>query len=443
MINMKIVKIVWRFRFALLVCMTVVLTYSCVRIIRKQPPCAHKLLSGPSLQPAGPLIRVLMQKLSGEKKLSFRCDPGNISLKGTVASFDTRRFEALEVSSVQFRKGRITLDFCDADDFLDSAETAGRVVLAPADSHAQIMVYALSIPNNPIHLFTLPGTLELIPGPESAALVNEVDFEEYVLGVVGQESIHTFTKEAYRAQSIASRTYALYHWRQKNGSKCRKWHITATTAHQKYGSPSAANRNMREAVAETCGYILTFHGTVFQAYFSSTCGGNTTEVNDFYNEPEIPPFSGNGCPFCATEAPPKNVSWRLSYSRDTVQRKLREYFQSRNITIGTATDIEPALKKGDIYPVQCTVQHSLGRNTLPSLRLKSLFQLKSQALVECRVWTDEVLFIGKGFGHGFGMCQYGSNGMAKNGSDFLKILYHYYPESELTSAWTKEDVVGK
>jgi stage II sporulation protein D len=45
--------------------------------------------------------------------------------------------------------------------------------------------------------------------------------------------------------------------------------------------------------------------------------------------------------------------------------------------------------------------------------------------------TDGWAFKGRGFGHGVGMCQHGAKAMAKNGSDFRKILAHYYPGSVL------------
>ncbi len=435
----RILKILRKWKFAVALSVILGVFYSCnVMIYRKQPP-SHALLSKTAFQPAGQSIRVLIQRLSGEKKLLFRCsDKG--AIRGTISSPEKKEFAAREISSVEFNRGTVKLVFCDTKDFHNSEETGGSLLLSPDDPREQIEVCDSSIPNKLIPLFTVPGTLELIPETDAAYLINEVDFESYVLGVVGQESIHSFDKEAYRAQAIASRTYALYHWLRKKGDKCGKWHLTGTTNHQKYGSPADANSRMKEAVSETCGYVLTYRGDVFQAYFSSTCGGNTTPVYNYYNEPKIPPLSGNTCTYCAEEAPSDYVQWDESYSRKTVQKELKAYFLSRNRNIGTVERILPVGKGGDIYPVSFTVEHTHGKVTMSSLALKSLFKLKSQAVTSCVVLKDEVLFRGHGFGHGFGMCQYGSNGMAKAGKDFSKILYHYYPEAVLTKVWRKQEL---
>jgi SpoIID/LytB domain protein len=48
---------------------------------------------------------------------------------------------------------------------------------------------------------------------------------------------------------------------------------------------------------------------------------------------------------------------------------------------------------------------------------------------------DGVAIIGKGFGHGVGLCQHGAMGMARAGHDHPAILGHYYPGSTLRTAW--------
>ena len=44
-------------------------------------------------------------------------------------------------------------------------------------------------------------------------------------------------------------------------------------------------------------------------------------------------------------------------------------------------------------------------------------------------------FTGGGYGHGVGMCQHGSIGMAKAGATFESIISHYYRGAQLKTFW--------
>ena len=53
-----------------------------------------------------------------------------------------------------------------------------------------------------------------------------------------------------------------------------------------------------------------------------------------------------------------------------------------------------------------------------------------------RVTDDAVVFEdGKGFGHGFGLCQWGMEGQARLGRTAAQILRYYYPQSHLRKAY--------
>jgi stage II sporulation protein D len=44
---------------------------------------------------------------------------------------------------------------------------------------------------------------------------------------------------------------------------------------------------------------------------------------------------------------------------------------------------------------------------------------------------NEVVFSGRGLGHGVGLCQWGAKEIARHGFDFKSILSHYYPGTTL------------
>ena len=44
---------------------------------------------------------------------------------------------------------------------------------------------------------------------------------------------------------------------------------------------------------------------------------------------------------------------------------------------------------------------------------------------------SEVKISGQGFGHGAGLCQWGSKSQALLGEDYLQLLEHYYPKAKI------------
>jgi stage II sporulation protein D len=55
---------------------------------------------------------------------------------------------------------------------------------------------------------------------------------------------------------------------------------------------------------------------------------------------------------------------------------------------------------------------------------------------------DAVVFTGKGWGHGVGLCQVGAYGMALRGADYEKILHHYYTGVRIAPIEETESVPG-
>ena len=101
-------------------------------------------------------------------------------------------------------------------------------------------------------------------------VVNELDIEDYLRGVVAAEIPPDWEPEALRAQAVASRTYALY---QKRTSGARPYHILATVDSQVYNGRSAEHRAAAAAVADTEGIVITYQGEIIPAFYHASCGG--------------------------------------------------------------------------------------------------------------------------------------------------------------------------
>jgi len=87
-------------------------------------------------------------------------------------------------------------------------------------------------------------------------IVNELDLEEYLLGVVPLEMSPSWPLEALKAQAVAARTFAL----KKRKSASRGWLGLCDTSHcQVYGGVSAESTTSSIAVKDTAGLVLKYN----------------------------------------------------------------------------------------------------------------------------------------------------------------------------------------
>jgi stage II sporulation protein D len=108
-------------------------------------------------------------------------------------------------------------------------------------------------------------------------LVNELNLEDYVRGVVPNEmGPNIFDQvEALKAQAIAARTYVVSRRGEYAGEG---YDICATPSCQVYGGLSTEHALSNRAVAETAGLVLAWNGKPIDALYTSTCGGETSDV---------------------------------------------------------------------------------------------------------------------------------------------------------------------
>jgi len=249
-------------------------------------------------------------------------------------------------------------------------------------------------------------------------VVNELDLEAYLLGVVAAEIPSDWEREALKAQAVASRTYALY---QKQNAGRRAYHILATVDSQMYLGMRGERRRATEAVEETEGLVITYRGAVIPAFYHSSCGGHTENALELWGVDE-PYLKGVDCD-C------QNISrygiWEKRFTTAGVIRALRrEGFRIADIGSVEMGDLTPAGRVKNVIfrnsgratsvPAE-TIRAALGYSNIPSI------------FFEPELMDQEVVFSGRGLGHGIGLCQWGAKEMAGKGSDYKAILAHYYP----------------
>ena len=130
------------------------------------------------------------------------------------------------------------------------------------------------------------GKLEVFVNSKGAlTVVNVVPMEDYLLGVVPAE-LGLPHIEAQKAQAIAARTYAVAN---VNTYGSKGFDMVPTVWSQVYKGVAIETKMGSLAVRETRGMIAAYQGKPIMAYFTSTCGGRTENVENVFdtNEPYL------------------------------------------------------------------------------------------------------------------------------------------------------------
>ncbi|MDE3024588.1 MAG: SpoIID/LytB domain-containing protein [Acidobacteriota bacterium] len=121
------------------------------------------------------------------------------------------------------------------------------------------------------------GVLVVSSGGGKVAVVDAVDLEDYVRGVIGDEMPHRWPLAALEAQAVAARSYALATLHPE-----KRFDLYADDRSQMYGGIGAETPATLYAATQTEGKILTYDGRVATTYFFSTSGGRTADVRDVW-----------------------------------------------------------------------------------------------------------------------------------------------------------------
>lgn len=281
-------------------------------------------------------------------------------------------------------------------------------------------------------------------------IVNVVDLESYLKGVVPIEIGGQTPKrlEAIKAQAVAARSYTLSHmgrWRE------RGFDVMGTIEDQAYGGADSEIERCTEAVDQTRGVVGLFDRAPIQAYYSSTCGGHTANPTEVWMRDARPYLQGvrdrTGRvkdSFCAISP---RYQWEEEWVGADFEAMLDEtlprthpdwdrakYGRLRDIEIDRRTaskrvaDLVLKFEKGKIVlhgdAIRWTIRRP-DRSGLQSCLLEKVGVARSRDRV------TRVKFLGRGFGHGVGMCQYGAIGMAEAGYSYPRIIHFYYRDTEI------------
>jgi len=176
-----------------------------------------------------------------------------------------------------------------------------------------------------------PGPLRLVPVTEEAGAIDvviDVPLERYLPGVLAKELLRSWDLEAFKAQAIAARSFAICehaHW-----SSVRHYDLIAGEASQAWVGVTK-DPKPREAVQATRGMVLSFEGRVVPCYYSSTCGGtpaNAAESLTRNPNHGIAPLAAGATAAtshrdCCADAP--RFRWQQSFANTVICERIRRW----------------------------------------------------------------------------------------------------------------------
>lgn len=365
----------------------------------------------------------------------------------------------------------------------------GEKLIYTVDSHNAYPQFSAGSPNkNGVYVVDLGerqyrGRIELgrYGGTGSLKVVSIVELEEYLYGVVPCEMVSSWHVEALKTQAVCARSYAYLAGFGAASNISKPYNMCDTTSSQVYKGYGAERKSTNEAVDATRGKIIYYEGKPARAYYSSTSGGSTENVEDVWGSPMgyLRQVSD------IYELDPELDPWIKELSADKIEKLMSE----NGVKVGDIKDIRPFVMtaSGRVYSVEIVGDTS---QVITGRQLRKIFSLYStkykvikygdkpdyvavltsdgQSAVtisdsyilsgdyevkkaskdieqfvtitadnlinypaKAPADRDTYYIAGMGYGHGIGMSQSGAKGMAEAGFGYEEILKHYYTGIEV------------
>jgi stage II sporulation protein D len=261
-------------------------------------------------------------------------------------------------------------------------------------------------------------TITIASDKKQLLLINKVDLEKYIGGVVESESGTRTSLEYYKLQSILCRTYFLAH---SNRHAAEGFQVCDDVHCQAYLSRTV-DKDVKTGVWATRGLVIVDSDlNLITAAFHSNCGGQTVASQDVWAMPTTFLKSIKDT-FCLNQA---HAHWK----RTIPLEDWKTYLQMKHNY--------PTSDSSKVYDAN-TFDQSNGRAIyftdkdlkIPLKTIRSDFQLKS-TYFSIEQKGDNIIFNGRGYGHGVGLCQEGAMRMANLKYSYMDILNFYYKDIHL------------
>ncbi|MBZ5705891.1 MAG: SpoIID/LytB domain-containing protein [Acidobacteriia bacterium] len=259
------------------------------------------------------------------------------------------------------------------------------------------------------------------------SLTLSLPLEDYVAAVLAAESGNQQSDQSLQAMAVAARTFAV-HFRGRH--KTEAFDFCDTTHCQDFRF-SAINERIRAAVEATEGELLWYEGRPAAAYYHQNCGGTTADVADVWPGRKLPYLREHIDPYCSRS---NGSQWHSSLAKADLEKALiaaglQPPHGWKTLEVKSRTAAGRAVKLHFTgADADATISASSFRFAVD--RTLGWNQIRSD-LYDLRDSGDQIIFTGRGSGHGVGLCQAGAAEMGKEGKSYREILAFYYPGTAL------------
>ena len=304
-------------------------------------------------------------------------------------------------------------------------------------------------------------------------LVNLVELQEYLKGVVPNEMPIRFGLEALKAQAVAARNYVL----TPRTQAYKEFNVVDSVASQVYYGANTEEELATRAVMETDGIVALYNNELILALYSSTAGGYTESYSNAFSDPNTKIFPSPSKPYLSA-VPDKSdfealdsdekakgfyevkipsfdiespyYRWSKEWGVNELENVLKTTLPAQSKTgfihpairenedIGKIKDIK-VMKRGISGKImEVEILTSKGCYVVSKeLVIRRVFQKNGVSLPSANAVFEKnidkygnvqsIVVYGGGFGHGVGMSQFGAGYMAtKLKQPYYNILRHYY-----------------
>lgn len=319
------------------------------------------------------------------------------------------------------------------------------------------------------------GAFEVVQRPDHKGfyVINLVDVEEYLKGVVPNEMPVRFGLEALKAQAVAARNYVL----TPRTQAYKEFNVVDSVASQVYFGANTEADLATRAVMETGGIVALYDHELILALYSSTAGGYTESYAYAFSDPTTKAFPAVSKPylvavpdkeefpvldeedkainFYTQKIPAYDIEspyyrWKKEWAVGELENVIKKTLVAQSKT----GFVSPAFKEGDdlgrIKDIKVMKRGASGKvieldlmtskgcyRISKELVVRRVFQKDNISLPSANVVFEkkldnygnvtDIIAYGGGFGHGVGMSQYGAGYMAtKLNQPYYNILRHYY-----------------
>jgi stage II sporulation protein D len=252
-------------------------------------------------------------------------------------------------------------------------------------------------------------------------LISLVEFHDYLAGVVSQEMPVSWPLEALKAQAVVARSYALARIKER---KVRYFHLDSNQADQVFLVTN--NIKAKQAVFETDGVLLkTEDNKTLKAYYHADCGGHTVKASDVWGFKSYDSGTAQD-PWCALKTKNK---WTYEVDREEFETKL-----------ALNQDVVSQLRSFIVSQKNQLMVFASQRISVQKIRQVLGFSNVRSSIDSIEFDGQKVKLSGQGYGHGVGLCQWGTLSQIRMGKNYLQVLKHYYPRVQIAD---KKAVLAK